>query len=600
VRKFLRNPLLHIFLLALAILFFRNELRLADVCSLFAALGFALCPQRQGQFEGGVLSFFYTSIWTFVLGFFLYFLWYRLNLFVLAQFVLPVTEWRERVNAYKRLLLFARRQHGPAIFVKNGQKVSRKNELDSVKPGVALVDLNSAVVLARRDVAKPESLLFDEELEPVRHSPRRWRLFPKPGRNLPPWEAKGPGVVFTENGQKIEDAVDIRPQSRASEDIEAYTRNGIKVKSRVNVTFSLSDAPQTFLVGYVGGQPPVLKILQTSQEQDELIAGDFFDVEEDDAMEALHAPLEDVTAAPAQEVSSAVHYAFNANRVLNAVLHQARDKNGKFIPWHNAPLDFAVEIFRKMIAGIPYDKFFSEYSLDAADDAQPNLSRAFLASLKKRFEMSVKMKGLVALQFIERLDGAPVFLKPGDKVKLSSLRKRAPVTLTAEKFNFFRHMGIVVKSAGFGEIQAVEEDVQKEMLKNWMAKMESEIAASNAEYELEAIRVRNKNRALVQEEMTHLFSGIFQSAPHFDGADVYNNVVHGFQVPWTSAVYLLAVGMVGLHLYHGVWSMLQTVGAAHPRYNRWRRVLAVVFALLVGCGMAAVPVAVLAGWVRPV
>ncbi|MCA2001123.1 MAG: hypothetical protein LDL51_04590, partial [Chloroflexi bacterium] len=49
-------------------------------------------------------------------------------------------------------------------------------------------------------------------------------------------------------------------------------------------------------------------------------------------------------------------------------------------------------------------------------------------------------------------------------------------------------------------------------------RIESEISASNAEYELEAIRVRNKNRVLLQEEMTHLFSGIFQSVPHFDEA----------------------------------------------------------------------------------
>jgi len=101
--------------------------------------------------------------------------------------------------------------------------------------------------------------------------------------------------------------------------------------------------------------------------------------------------------------------------------------------------------------------------------------------------------------------------------------------------------------------------------------------------------------------LLHFTTGhLHPSAPHFDGSDVYNNVVYGFRVPWTSAVYLAAVFLVALHLYHGVWSMLQTVGVAHPRYNRWRRILAVVFAVLVGGGMAAVPVAVLAGWVRPV
>lgn len=101
--------------------------------------------------------------------------------------------------------------------------------------------------------------------------------------------------------------------------------------------------------------------------------------------------------------------------------------------------------------------------------------------------------------------------------------------------------------------------------------------------------------------LLHFTTGqLHPTAPQFVATDVYNNVVHGFQVPWAAAVYLVAVAMVGLHLYHGVWSMLQTVGAAHPRYNRWRRVLAVTFALLVTGGMMAVPISVLAGWVRPV
>jgi succinate dehydrogenase / fumarate reductase cytochrome b subunit len=101
--------------------------------------------------------------------------------------------------------------------------------------------------------------------------------------------------------------------------------------------------------------------------------------------------------------------------------------------------------------------------------------------------------------------------------------------------------------------------------------------------------------------LLHFTTGqLHPTAPQFVATDVYNNVVHGFQVRWTAAVYLVAVAMVGLHLYHGVWSMLQTVGAAHPRYNRWRRVLAVTFAVLVAGGMMAVPIAVQAGWVRPV
>ncbi len=79
-------------------------------------------------------------------------------------------------------------------------------------------------------------------------------------------------------------------------------------------------------------------------------------------------------------------------------------------------------------------------------------------------------------------------------------------------------MGIVVKSASFSDVQAVDDEVQRKMLDSWKARVEREIAISNAEYELEAIRARNRSRALAQEEMTHLLSGMFQSTPHFDEA----------------------------------------------------------------------------------
>jgi len=91
-----------------------------------------------------------------------------------------------------------------------------------------------------------------------------------------------------------------------------------------------------------------------------------------------------------------------------------------------------------------------------------------------------------------------------------------------------------------------------------------------------------------------------QAHPQFDPGEVYNNVVRGFQVWWSSAIYIVANVFVALHLYHGVYSMLQTVGVAHPKWNRWRRALAVLFGLALGIGNVSLPVAVLAGVVKPV
>ena len=50
-----------------------------------------------------------------------------------------------------------------------------------------------------------------------------------------------------------------------------------------------------------------------------------------------------------------------------------------------------------------------------------------------------------------------------------------------------------------------------------------------------------------------------------------------------------------LHLYHGVWSVFQTLGASHPRWNRLRRPFATAYALVVFVGFLIPPVLVFAG-----
>jgi succinate dehydrogenase / fumarate reductase cytochrome b subunit len=97
----------------------------------------------------------------------------------------------------------------------------------------------------------------------------------------------------------------------------------------------------------------------------------------------------------------------------------------------------------------------------------------------------------------------------------------------------------------------------------------------------------------------HLLHFTFGSVhPDFREGDVYHNVVAGFQVWPVSLFYVLAMLALGFHLYHGAWSMLQTLGLSHPRYNHLRNGLAGVLAVLVVIGNISIPVAVLTGFVR--
>lgn len=78
----------------------------------------------------------------------------------------------------------------------------------------------------------------------------------------------------------------------------------------------------------------------------------------------------------------------------------------------------------------------------------------------------------------------------------------------------------------------------------------------------------------------------------------YENVVYGFQQPLVSLIYIVAVAMLCTHLYHGLWSMFQTLGIAHPRYTPALRRFAAVFSIVLAAGFIVVPVAVLTGVVR--
>ncbi len=77
----------------------------------------------------------------------------------------------------------------------------------------------------------------------------------------------------------------------------------------------------------------------------------------------------------------------------------------------------------------------------------------------------------------------------------------------------------------------------------------------------------------------------------------YHNVLSAFQFWPVAAVYIVANLLLGMHLYHGLWSLFQTLGCNHPRYNPWRRVFAVTFSIVVTAGFLSVPIAVLSGLV---
>ena len=80
--------------------------------------------------------------------------------------------------------------------------------------------------------------------------------------------------------------------------------------------------------------------------------------------------------------------------------------------------------------------------------------------------------------------------------------------------------------------------------------------------------------------------------------DVYFNVVSSFHVPWAAGFYSAAMVVLGLHLYHGAWSVFHTLGINHERYNDGLRSAASAVALAIVAGFLAVPVGVFMGLVQ--
>jgi succinate dehydrogenase cytochrome b subunit len=85
--------------------------------------------------------------------------------------------------------------------------------------------------------------------------------------------------------------------------------------------------------------------------------------------------------------------------------------------------------------------------------------------------------------------------------------------------------------------------------------------------------------------------------PNFDERNVYHNIISGFQVWYVSAIYIIAMLALSLHLYHGAWSMFESLGINHLKYNRLIRVLTTVITVVVIVGFISIPVAVLLGFI---
>ena len=82
---------------------------------------------------------------------------------------------------------------------------------------------------------------------------------------------------------------------------------------------------------------------------------------------------------------------------------------------------------------------------------------------------------------------------------------------------------------------------------------------------------------------------------NWERGDVYQNFVASMDRPVVAIFYIIANLLLAMHLYHGAWSMFQSLGVNSPKYNTARRGFAIGLAVLIGVGNSIMPLAAMTG-----
>jgi succinate dehydrogenase / fumarate reductase cytochrome b subunit len=96
----------------------------------------------------------------------------------------------------------------------------------------------------------------------------------------------------------------------------------------------------------------------------------------------------------------------------------------------------------------------------------------------------------------------------------------------------------------------------------------------------------------------HFTTGNIRPAGVFSSEDVYANVVTSFRIWWVALFYVAAMIALGLHVFHGAWSSVRSIGVSPPSPQPLHRRLSLAIAVFVWAAFTAIPVAVFSGMVR--
>jgi succinate dehydrogenase / fumarate reductase cytochrome b subunit len=86
--------------------------------------------------------------------------------------------------------------------------------------------------------------------------------------------------------------------------------------------------------------------------------------------------------------------------------------------------------------------------------------------------------------------------------------------------------------------------------------------------------------------------------PDFVRGEVYDNMIASFERVPVAITYIVANIALGIHIFHGAWSMFQSLGWNNNRFNDWRRYFAATFAAVITIGNVSMPLLIVTGVVH--
>ncbi len=421
-------------------------------------------------------------------------------LLVAGQALVPVNSFNERVRAGWHLLLFIFGRHGIATAVRDG-KIMTSRKPEGEYPGLLIIDFNSAVVLEEKTPIPDLSL-------PI--TSMRNGLIARLGLMDEPESPRvaGPGLVFLRPMVDIHSVIDVRPQIRNRQDVCAYTRDGIEVKTGVSALFSVGQPPPLLTFTFDGvfkvenmhlvdldeTEDGGVKINQVRENfQDELDPDDWIEIQE--------------RLTSLSIVQAHFHYSlqprgshipiFNRRRVFSAAFSDALDEKGNGIPWNELPVKVACDMYRQLLLEFNYDQL---YNLQDEDNYP-------LQFIRSQLRLRVRNNGLLSFRLLMRRDRRP--LEPGALLQPDELYVSQVFPLMSPKV--LRNAGIAVFASNFGDL-IPNELVYQQRLDSWRARWESETQVIEAKNELDAIRERTRARLQTQQELIRRLHQVLNNA----------------------------------------------------------------------------------------